>query len=48
MNMGTRPRLPCEGSTEPCTPLSISRDTGMGATELSDRNVKRVHALAGL
>jgi hypothetical protein len=48
MNMGTRPQLPCEGSTEPCTRFSISRDPGMGATELSDCNVKRVHALAGL
>jgi hypothetical protein len=48
MNMGTRPRLPCEGSTEPCTRFSISRDPGMSAAELSDCNVKRVHALLDL
>ena len=46
--VGTRPQLPCEGSTEPCTRFSISRDPGMGAAELSDCNVKRVHALAWL
>jgi hypothetical protein len=29
MNMGTRPQLPCEGSIEPCTRFSISRDPGI-------------------
>ena len=48
MNMGARPMLPCEGSNEPCTRFSISRDPSMGAAELSDCNVKRVHALTCL
>ena len=40
--MGARPLLPCEGSNEPCTRLSISRRLGQVAA-LNREVMRRVH-----